>query len=274
MESRVKEALGLRYEPVVLLWSDEYPQGAIGFKSGRFGCVMSLFAAVAQTGRVAAFDRDTYGCWGGGVGLGFGNAYKAFPGGEACFFRFLSIGNAGWEEGEMEARSIEKSMGGDFAKNFLEGEGYLRDPDQVKAFVESLPMREIPYRYAVFAPLGSTEESTPNKKVVTFLANPDQLAALVVLAQRTKKMPTQAVLVPWAAGCQSVGILSYKEAESEDPKAVLGLMDISARRHVRKLGSDLVTFSVPMAMFFEMEEALKDSFVTRPTWKALCPNQP
>lgn len=272
MESKIRKILGLSYEPVVLLWSDERPQGSIGFKAGRFGCVMSLFAGVAQTGRVAAFDKDTYGCWGGGVGLGFGNAYKAFPGGEACFFRFLSTGNAGWEKGRSEAQKIEKSMGKDFTENFLRGEGYLRDPDQVRAFIESLPMREIPSRYAVFAPLSSFKEEMGDGRVVTFLANPDQLAALVVLAHRTKKTPVQAVSVPWAAGCQSVGILSYKEAESDDPKAILGLMDISARRHVRKLGSDLVSFSVPMAMFFKMEEALEESFVTRPTWKALCAN--
>jgi len=47
----------------------------------------------AVKGKVAVFDRKTYGCWGGGVGLGFGNIYMDFPGGIECFYYFISIGN-------------------------------------------------------------------------------------------------------------------------------------------------------------------------------------
>ena len=269
MESKIAKALGLRYEPVAILWEDERPGGALGFKPGRFGCVMSLFAAVAQTGRVAAFDRETYGCWGGGVGLGFGNAYRAFPGGEACFYRFLSSGNATWETGQAKAESLKDNMGKEFAENFLKGEGYLRGPEQVKSFIESLPIREIPARFSVFAPLKAVDGVRTQTKVVTFLANPDQLAALVVLAHRAKETPGEAVAAPWAAGCQSIGILSYYEAERENPRAILGLMDISARRHVRKLGADILSLSVPFSMFLAMEDALEGSFVERSTWKSL-----
>lgn len=269
MESKIAKALRLRHEPVAILWENERPAGAIGFKPGRFGCVMSLFSAVATTGCVAAFDRETYGCWGGGVGLGFGNTYRAFPGGEECFSWFLSSGNAAWETGRTQAETLKESLGKGFAESFLEGEGYLRNPEQVKAFIESLPIREIPARYAVFAPLRSLDEKLPKAKVVTFLAKPDQVAALVVLAQRTKEIPCEAVGVPWAAGCQSIGILSYHEAERKNPRAILGLMDISARRHARKLGEDVLSLTVPFSMFHAMENALGGSFIERQTWKSL-----
>jgi uncharacterized protein (DUF169 family) len=160
-------------------------------------------------------------------------------------------------------------MGKEFAENFLKGEGYLRGPEQVKAFIESLPIREIPARFSVFAPLKALDGVSTQTKVVTFLANPDQLAALVVLAHRAKETPGEAVAAPWAAGCQSIGILSYYEAERENPRAILGLIEISASRHFRKLGADILSLSVPFSMFLAMEDALEGSFVERSTWKSL-----
>jgi len=52
------------------------------------------------------------------VGLGFGNAYRAFPGGEECFSRFLSSGNATWKTGQVRAEALKDSMGKEFAENF------------------------------------------------------------------------------------------------------------------------------------------------------------
>ena len=85
MRTQTGEAIGLDTAPVALLWSDTEPGGALRFKPGGWGCAVSLFAAVAAKGRTAAFDGQTYGCWGGGTGLGFGNCYEAFPGGVDCF---------------------------------------------------------------------------------------------------------------------------------------------------------------------------------------------
>jgi len=50
MESKIAKALGLRYEPVASLWEDERPGGALGFKPGRFGCVMSLLPLLHKRG--------------------------------------------------------------------------------------------------------------------------------------------------------------------------------------------------------------------------------
>jgi hypothetical protein len=79
MNSKLVDAIGLKTHAVALTWADAAPQGAIQFKPGRWGCVVSVFATVAAKGRVGAFDRKTYGCWGGGVGLGFCNCYEIIP---------------------------------------------------------------------------------------------------------------------------------------------------------------------------------------------------
>ena len=95
MDSKITGAIGLKTNAVALIWADAAPDGAICFKPGRWGCVMAVFATVAAKGRVGAFSRQTYGCWGGGVGLGFGNCYQTFPGGLAAFCGFLADGNEG-----------------------------------------------------------------------------------------------------------------------------------------------------------------------------------
>ena len=77
------------------------------------------------------------------------------------------------------------------------------------------------------------------------MAKPDQLSALVILANYGRE-GTEHVTIPYAAGCQTIGIFAYKEARSENPRAVVGLTDISARANLRKqLGKDLFTFTVP-----------------------------
>lgn len=92
-------AIGLETHAVALVSADAAPRGAMRFKPGRWGCVVTLFAPVATKGRVGAFDRETYGCWGGGVGLGLGNCYEAFPGGINGLCRFLADGNELSEKG-------------------------------------------------------------------------------------------------------------------------------------------------------------------------------
>ncbi len=75
MESVIARELKLAHSPVAVLWSDEKPEGAIAFEKGRWGCVMAAFGAAAERGKIAAFDRESYGCPGGGVGLAVGEAY-------------------------------------------------------------------------------------------------------------------------------------------------------------------------------------------------------
>ncbi|MFH2076796.1 MAG: DUF169 domain-containing protein, partial [Pseudomonadota bacterium] len=89
MESRIAQAIETKHPPIALIWSDEKPEGAMQFQEGRWGCVMWL-AASAVKGRPAVCDAKTFGCFGGGVGMGFGEQYKSFPGSEEGFCHFLS----------------------------------------------------------------------------------------------------------------------------------------------------------------------------------------
>jgi hypothetical protein len=269
MKSKIGTAIGLKTNPIALIWSDTLPDNAISFKPGRWGCVMAVIAAVAAKGRVGAFSRETYGCWGGGIGLGFGNCYQTFPGGIDGFCGFLAGGNKGSAEGRAIGEQMATWGGHRMADDFLEGERYLKDPQATKRFLESSPMRDIPSQYVVIKPLELADPATEDIKSITFFVDPDQLSALVILANYTDPQ-RENVCVPWAAGCQVIGIFGYRELEREHPRGLIGLTDISARNTVRpSLGRNLMSFTAPWPRYLEMEDHVDSSFLHRETWREL-----
>ncbi|MEN6440609.1 MAG: DUF169 domain-containing protein [Syntrophobacter sp.] len=268
MESKIAKTIGLNCNPVAVLLADEKPENAIQFKKGKWGCVMFMFANAAR-GKTAAFDAETYGCWGGGVGLGFGNAYLHFPGGIQCFAHFLSSGNTQWEKGREVGKALESTAGKEFAESFLKGEGYVKTPKLVEQWLREIPMAGVKSKYVIFKPLSEVDLTAEKPETVVFLANPDQLSALVILANYARE-GMENVIIPWAAGCQTIGIFPFREAKSGKPRAVVGLTDISARKYVRTLlGSKYLSFGMPWEMFLEMEGNVEGSFLEKNTWCSL-----
>lgn len=53
------------------------------------------------------------------------------------------------------------------------------------------------------------------------------------------------------------------ESQKENPKAVVGLTDITVRPMVE---TDMLSFSVPYKMFLDMEESVEGSFLEKPLW--------
>jgi uncharacterized protein (DUF169 family) len=269
MQSKIADSVGLQTHPVALVWADSAPEAALQFKPGRWGCVMSLFATVAAKGKTGVFDRQTYGCWGGGVGLGFGNRYETFPGGLDGFYGFLSDGNEKSEIGRQIGQGLAQAGATQLADDFLLGERYVRDPECTKKFLQTLPIRDVPTKYIVVKPLEQTDSEKDDIKSVTFFVEPDALSALVVLANYAQP-ELENVAIPWAAACQVLGILGYRELEREHPRALVGLTDISARRSVRSsLGKHVLSFTAPWPLFLEMEKHAKGSFLERKTWRSL-----
>lgn len=262
MKSRIAEAIRMKYSPVAYLWSDEKPEGAMQFAKGRWGCVMFLLARAAK-GKPAVADRQTFGCPGGGVGLGFGNQYENFPGGIA---HYISSGNAEFCRTETGSRIAEQMPG------LKEGEGYVKNPELAQKFIDNLPMVDAPTEYVVFKPLELvTEDETP--KNIIFPVHPDQLSALIVLASYARD-ESVSVLAPFGAGCHQVGIIPHGEEESEKPRAIIGLTDISARKHIMKmLDHNVLSFTVTYRMFQEMESNVEGSFLRRDSWLSVLEHQ-
>ena len=154
--------------------------------------------------------------------------------------------------------------------HFLHGERYIQSPSLVEKFVKSLPITDIHEKYVVFQPLDKINLVREKPQTIIFFVNPDQLSALVVLANYGRD-DNENVIIPYAAGCQTIGIYPYREAKSVKPRAVVGLTDISARVYVRKQlnNQNLMTFAIPFILFEEMEQNVIGSFLERHTWQSL-----
>jgi len=104
---------------------------------------------------------------------------------------------------------------------------------------------------------------------IVFFSDPDQFSAIGVLANYSFEGNNN-VIFPFAVGCQAIGLYSYKEAESNNPKAIAGPMDLSARLFLRKqFGENIMSMAVPWKMFLEMEENVEGSFLQQHTWSEL-----
>jgi uncharacterized protein (DUF169 family) len=255
MKSKIADAIKMKYSPVAVLWSDEKPEGTMEFLEGRWGCVMALVSSAAK-GRVSVASVKTTGCGGGLIGLGFSDEFAHVPGG---IEHFLSTGNPDICKTEEGRRLAEQNP------DLALGERYVKTPELAKKFVGDLPTMLVPRKYTVFKPLDKVSEDEEPKAVI-FLVNPDQLSALVVLANYGRDTNDN-VTIPFGAGCHQIGILVYNQAESDKPKAVVGLTDLSARKVTdHTVGRDILSFAVPYKMFEEMEGNVEGSFLQRDTW--------
>jgi uncharacterized protein (DUF169 family) len=264
--TQLEQALGLRYPPLAIFFSRELPAGV---KLSSPMCAMVLVAQAAK-GETVALTKDSCRCHGAASGFSLDKLrLDHFPGGPECFLRFLSIGNESWEQGRAVRAQLEE--GGApiiFITEFSEGEGFRKNPQLVQDWIDTLPEVEPEGAHVILKPLGDVSESE-RPKVVSFLVNPDQLSALVVLANFARK-GSDNVRVPFGAGCHCMGTYAFDEAEKDEPRAIIGLTDISARFYLGKpLGRDILSFTVPMKMFEEMESNVEESFLTRFAWKTM-----
>ena len=95
-----------------------------------------------------------------------------------------------------------------------------------------------------------------------FFATPDVLSGLFTLSG-FDDADVDAVRVPFAAGCGSIVQHPYLELLSENPRAVLGMMDVSARPCVP---ARVLSFAVPMPRFERMVANMEESFLITESW--------
>ena len=246
MKSQLIIDLKLKMQPVAIILTDDKPEDGAHFKEGsRRGCVAALLVSASKNSRVAYFDRNSFGCPGGGTGLGFGDCYGKFP-----IDYLLSTGNE-----EMATQTGSSFM--------LEGERFYRSPELARKWVDSLPITDVPAEFVVFKPwVQVTEQDKP--ELVVFFANADQLSALVVMADFNRGT-NRSTMAPFGAACQPV-LFGLDEAKKENPRGVIGFLDISKRAIVDR---ETLTFTVPFKMFQEMEAGVEDSFLKTHVWQKL-----
>jgi uncharacterized protein (DUF169 family) len=244
MPTTLFDALGLAHRPLAIILSDTCPDDALRFKEHAWGCVGAMMVT-ATRGRTVAFDRQTFGCPGGGVGLGFGDTYEGFP--IECL---LSTGG-------------KHRTGAGHEVDFGEGERFVDSPATARRWIDDLPLRQVPTEFVVLRPVDALAPGD-EPALAWMLVNPDQLSALTFMAG-FRRGAVENVTAPWGAACQSI-LFALAEAEREHPRGVIGFFDLSQRHRVDR---ELLSFTMPWPMLEEMAGAVDESFLRSEVWEKL-----
>lgn len=268
MESIIVKKLNPELNTVVLLKSNTKPTNAMQITTGKFFCIMSLFAQCATKGKTILFDRETYGCPGACAGLGFGTAYDKFMGGYETFSTFFSKGLQVAEDKE-KYRAFAEKMPPSVKEKLIEGERFHCTKKKAYKWIsEDLPRFDFPEEYRILKPLNELQDGEIPESVI-FTVNPIQLTALITLTGSIREGVNETI-TPQGGACQMIGNFVFNEAKSDNPKAVLGMLDLSARHTVQNvLPDEVLTYAVPWKLFLALEKEAEDGIFKSPLWKNL-----
>lgn len=221
--------------PLAFYYTDIEKPGETVKPGSTARCVVGALVKVRQ-GNSLRFNAESVGCFGGRRYLGFSNSVSP------DFKYFLSCGIPGK----------------------VEGERYKKTPELVTEVLRNWPKFKAPAKFIVFKRWDKLEEED-NPQVVIFFAPPDVLAGLYTLANFDTGDPN-GVIAPMGAGCSSIVQNPFLEKDLPNPRAVIGMFDISARPFV---SAGELTFSVPLNKFTSMVENMKESFLITDSWKTI-----
>jgi len=190
-----------------------------------FTCIFSQIAPVRK-GRARAFNKKNLGCFGSFLPFGFDTEVTEDVKNYIC-----------------NVERVKKSY------------------DHVESMYKHRPPKEAPGKYLVFKRWDTLEEQD-NPQVVIFFVTQDVMAGLHGLANFDTMTP-YSVIVPFGTACDAIVGFPLSELESEDPKAVMGSMDPSARIYFKP---NISTFAAPWPKFLRMLENIDDSFLETGGW--------
>jgi uncharacterized protein (DUF169 family) len=228
-----REILGLRESPLGIYYTNDQPEG-VAPKEGITGCMIGLLQNARKKGKTVYFDKAHFGCPGGAYYMGF------FESPRPNIEYFLSCGIPG----EME------------------GERYIKTPERAREYFAKMIPRRAPATYCVFKPIEQFQ-SGMEPEVIAFFASPDVLSGLFTLTNYALER-TDAVYAPFGSGCGTILTYPLREVVKEQPRAVLGMFDVSARPMVEK---DTLTLAMPYSVFLKLLENVSGSFLQTESWK-------
>jgi hypothetical protein len=218
--------------PITFFYTDDATPAEVLKPPSEHRCVICDLARV-RSGESLCFGPDSPGCGGGKRYFGF--TQELSPN----FEYFLSCGIPGK----------------------LEGERYKKTPELVKEALKRSPQFKAPANFIVFKRWDLLEKPD-NPQVAIFFSPPDVLSGLFTLTNYDEADPS-GVFAPFGAGCSTIVQYPFLERDSERPRAVLGMFDVSARPCVPQ---NVLTLSVPMDKFVRMIDNMEESFLITGSW--------
>jgi uncharacterized protein (DUF169 family) len=220
--------------PITFYYTNGHGNAEWAHAEKKRSCIIGELAK-ARRGESIVYNADSVTCGGAKRYLGFTNTIRS------GFEYFLSCGN---EE--------------------IEGERYKQTPEIVLETMKNHQQLPLSGRNIVFKRWDKLIE-TDTPEVVIFFATPDVLSGLFTLANFDQVEPN-GVFAPFGAGCGTIVHYPYLEMKSDRPRAVIGMLDPSARPYVP---GNVLTFAVPMVKFEKMIGYMEESFLITDTWKSV-----
>ena len=230
---KCRETLGLKESPLGAYYTNDKPEGFTP-KPGIQTCMIGYLKRARQDGETVYFDKEHFGCPGGAYYMGFVGSPR--PNLEY----FLSCGIPGQ----------------------MEGERYVKTPELAREFIVKRKPSPASAAYCVFKPVEKfRKEEKP--RVVIFFSPPDTLSGLFTLTNYALER-VDGVYAPFGSGCSTILAYPLKEAAKEQPQAILGMFDVSARPMVEK---NILTLAMPYTVFLKLLENVSGSFLETESWK-------
>lgn len=220
--------------PIVFFYTDDetYAQ----FKPKKVTHCLFAYLGSVLKGETVCLDAETIGCGGGRRYLGFSQDLRP------DFEYFLSHGIPGK----------------------VEGERYKKSPELVRELLKFYQPIQAPAKYAVFKRWDKLEPSD-EPMIVIFVEKPDVISALFTLANYDHP-DLNGVIAPFGSGCSSIVYNPLRELQNENPRAVLGMFDISARPYV---APETLTIAIPWTKFVRMVDNMEESFLSTGSWEKI-----
>lgn len=263
MQSNISQKLDMRFQPIVLIKSSIKPKDAKGPKAGRGGCVMSFIAQTIAKRTITCFGRENITC--GGIASGFGWG-TGFADDDAIDFQasFLSLGVESAPDREEYLKRLSY-LPKPTQEMFMHGERIFSDFKTARQNIENRPIYDSE-DYVIFKGLEDLKDGEIPDSVI-FTLNPIELTALIQINSSFRDNNT-CILTPQASACQAIGNFTFREAESDDPKPILGPIDFAGRRKMKHfIPNDYMMMSMPWKLFLKLEELSKNSVLESDLWK-------
>jgi uncharacterized protein (DUF169 family) len=182
--------------PIAFFYTDD--ESYAKFKPNKVAhCLISYLNSVLEGERVC-LDAETIGCAGGRRYLGFSQELRP------DFEYFLSYGIPGK----------------------VEGERCKKNPELLWEMVKSYQPFQAPAKYAIFKRWEKLEPSD-EPVIVIFVAKPDVIAMLFTLASYDHP-DLNGVIALFGSCCSSIVYNPLCELKNKNPRAALGMFDISS----------------------------------------------
>jgi uncharacterized protein (DUF169 family) len=230
--SRWREFFNSADLPVTFEYVNDPREAEIAKSTVETRCFIAALSDV-RAGTSLAFAASSFGCMGGKHYCGYSPHLRA------GIAEFLSHDEQG------------------------EGERYKKNPEIAAEVIGRSPRFDAPAPF-LLCKRWDKLTGADDPAVVVFFAIPDVLSGLFTLAGYEEPDPQGAVMIAFAAGCGTIVRYPFVELKSKNPRAVLGMFDVSARPHVP---APTLSFAVPMPRFLRMAANMDESFLITESWK-------